>query len=84
MNQPPDLIKCEYCAGLNECGALDCRHCGAALEAFSRNSDLEERKKKARELLQQAARQFEQAGNNFGEARKHFEGARESLKPTED
>lgn len=85
MNQAVERIKCEYCEGFNECGALECHHCGATLSGVSQAaSDVETKRDQARELLKQAAQQFEQAGKNFGEARKHFENARDSLKKRDD
>jgi hypothetical protein len=85
MNQAGERIKCEYCESLNECGALECRHCGATLAELPRTAAEDEAKRnQARELLKQAVQQFEQAGKNFGEARTHFEGAENSLKQRDD
>ena len=83
MNQGFERIKCEYCQGINECSAIECRHCGAALGDVARVAADEARRNQARELLKQAAQQFAEAGKNFGEARKYFEGAR-SFKKGDD
>ena len=85
MNPAGERIKCEYCESLNECDAIECRHCGAGLGDVTRVASGDEaRRNQARELLKQAAQQFAEAGKNFGEARKHFEGARDSLKKGDD
>lgn len=85
MTEAVERIKCEYCEGFSECGALECRHCGATLSGASQAApEVEAKRNQARELLKQAVQQFEQAGKNFGEARKKFSSARDSLKKRDD
>ena len=84
MNESSERVACNYCQGINESTALECRHCGAALAVSTTASALEAKGNQARELLKRAVQHFEEAGKNFGDARKHFESARESLDQTDD
>ena len=84
MSESAERVACNYCQGINECTALECRHCGAALTVSTVAANVEEKRKQARELLKQAVQHFEEAGKNFGEARRHFESARDDFNQTDD